>query len=262
MVKAPLISIITPALNASATLARAIESVRAQNITGDHFTGWEMIIIDDHSQDSTCALAAKMAEQDERIRVIRCAENGGAARACNMGLDAARGRYIAFLNAEDIWMPDKLQRQLDAMHDNGLALSATWYRRYAALEKPRRVQKLPKSIGFDTLLSYPFTPLSTMMIDRAQTGAFHFGQSLPPCKDWVSEDWAAWLALTKSGYDIHVVQQDLARVRIKPCRGVIAAIRHIASIVKTGSRTAGLRGLHLFGYLARYAFYAARRRLF
>lgn len=209
MVNVPVVSIITPALNASSTLADAIESVRAQT-----FSAWEMIIVDDHSEDSTIALAARYAEEDARIRVIRCAESGGAARARNKGLQAARGRYAAFLDAGDTWLPQKLQMQMDFMETHRAAMCCTAYRRFENNEPPGRILTCPAHVTFNTLLKRNCVVLSTVLLDREQTGMIVFDESLG-----AREELALWLNLTKSGFDIHFLPQDLARIHVHPRDG-------------------------------------------
>lgn len=100
----PLFSVIIPAFNARATLGETLRSLRAQTC-GD----WEAIVVDDQSSDDTAAIAERHAETDPRISVMRLS-NGGPSRARNTGAAAAKGNWIAFLDADDIWSPDKLQR--------------------------------------------------------------------------------------------------------------------------------------------------------
>lgn len=200
----PLISIITPALNAAKTLAAAIDSVRGQS-----FEQWEMIIIDDASEDGTTALALRYAHNDDRIRIIRRAETGGIPQARNQGLSAARGRYIAFLDANDVWLPDKLKTQMEYMQDENAKISCTAWRWFIASgNRPGRLRRCPPRVTFDTLLQKPCVNLLTVMVDREQTGAFQFREDIGGC-----EDLALWLDLTKAGNDIYFLDKDLARCR-------------------------------------------------
>jgi len=115
----PMISVLLPAYNARACVARAIESVLAQ--TGVPF---ELIVIDDASTDSTASHVSERYGHDRRLSVLRLGANGGPAHARNMGLAAARGEWIALIDADDAWRPDRLQRLLaategaDAVFDN------------------------------------------------------------------------------------------------------------------------------------------------
>ena len=99
----PLVSIVTPTFNSASFLKATIESVVSQT-----FTDWELLIVDDASSDSTTDISGYFASLDSRIRTLNLASNRGAAEARNMGIDSAKGRYIAFIDSDDLWLPDKL----------------------------------------------------------------------------------------------------------------------------------------------------------
>lgn len=105
----PTVSIITPAYNAEAFLRKTIDSVLAQT-----YTNWELLLIDDCSTDSTPKIIREYADCDSRIRSMRTNSNTGIpSEVRNIGIRAAQGRYIAFVDADDIWLPRKLEDQLD-----------------------------------------------------------------------------------------------------------------------------------------------------
>ena len=118
----PTVSVITPAKNAGTWIADTIRSVQAQS-----FTDWEMIVVDDGSTDDTVEAVHKAAGDDPRIRLEQTTENKGAGGARNTALSLARGRYIAFLDADDLWLPQKLDVQIRAMQENRWAFSWTAY---------------------------------------------------------------------------------------------------------------------------------------
>lgn len=199
----PLISVITPAFNAASTLGAAIDSLRAQTLAD-----WEMIIIDDCSQDGTTALAERYASDDERIRIIRRAENGGAAAARNVGLEVAKGRYIAFLDADDVWLPNKLQSQLDFMKEHKVAISYTACRRFGKdTAQAGRLLKARRRLVFEHFLRQNPVVLVTVMIDGQMIEPFQFDELR------AHEDLALWLRLTRDGYDIAGLNIDLVRIR-------------------------------------------------
>lgn len=102
-----LVSIITPAYNSSEYIREAIESVIAQT-----YKNWEMIIVDDASQDNTYEILNNYANKDKRIKPIFLEKNCGAAYARNRAIECAQGRYIAFLDSDDLWKKEKLEKQL------------------------------------------------------------------------------------------------------------------------------------------------------
>lgn len=106
----PTISIITPAYNCEKYLEEAVDSVLSQTMTD-----WEMLIIDDCSVDNTYSCMQKLAQRDSRIRIFRNMQNAGAAATRNYGIRQARGRWIAFLDSDDLWRTDKLQKQMELL---------------------------------------------------------------------------------------------------------------------------------------------------
>jgi glycosyltransferase involved in cell wall biosynthesis len=105
MAASPIVSVVLPVYNRAALLARAIDSVRAQT-----FGAWELVVVDDASEDDTAAVAGGVA--DPRVRGVRRERNGGVAAALNTGLDEVRGRFVAFLHSDDEYLPEKLERQV------------------------------------------------------------------------------------------------------------------------------------------------------
>ncbi|MDN3552596.1 glycosyltransferase family 2 protein [Halomonas almeriensis] len=114
----PVVSIITPAYNCEGTLSETIQSVQAQV-----FLDWEMIIVDDGSVDGTFALAESYAAEDSRVRVFQMEANQGAGPARNFGIELARGRFLAFLDSDDLWYKDKLYSQVNFMIENDVVFS-------------------------------------------------------------------------------------------------------------------------------------------
>jgi glycosyltransferase involved in cell wall biosynthesis len=184
---APQVSVIIPCHNAAAVIGRALASVRAQTLPE-----WEAIVIDDGSTDASVrALAPFLA--DPRIRLIRLPANLGAGPARNAGLEAARGRWVAFLDADDAWHPDKLARQSAFMRDRGAMLSATAYLRHDARTGREVAFGLPGRIGLAGYLKTNVMGFSTVMIDRAWLGA----RRLPDLRR--RQDFAFLIGLLRDG---------------------------------------------------------------
>ena len=103
----PKISIITPAYNCEKYLEQSVDSVLSQT-----WQDWELLIIDDCSKDNTYALMQKIAKKDKRIRILQNPQNSGAAATRNNGVRQAAGEWIAFIDSDDLWEPDKLEKQM------------------------------------------------------------------------------------------------------------------------------------------------------
>ena len=116
------VSIITPAYNCANTIGEAIESVLQQT-----HTDGEMIIVDDCSTDNTVEVVSRYVSRDKRIRLISHDSNHGAAAARNRAIRDANGRFIALLDSDDLWKPQKLESQLEFMKKNGYAFTFTAY---------------------------------------------------------------------------------------------------------------------------------------
>lgn len=199
-----LVSIITPVYNSERFLAETIDSVMAQS-----FQNWELILIDDCSSDGSPELMRRYAGMDSRIQHIRLAENMGAAAARNRGLEEARGRYIAFVDADDLWAPEKLSLQLPFMQEKQAGLSFTAIEMMdesgATVKEKRRVK--PK-IDYKYLLTNTMMACSSVVVDRAVTGDFR----MPLVRR--GQDYATWLMLMRGGLPAYGLDKPLTRYRL------------------------------------------------
>lgn len=116
------VSVVTPNYNCEKFIAGTINSVLNQT-----YTNWEMLIVDDCSTDNSYEIACKYAEKDSRIKVFRNEKNSGAAISRNKAIENANGEYVAFLDSDDIWLPEKLEKQIKFMKENNCDFSFTEY---------------------------------------------------------------------------------------------------------------------------------------
>ena len=163
-----LVSIIVPVYNAGIYIEETINSVRAQT-----YICWELILVDDHSKDDTLSVVKNYlaSVNDERIRLIEKKTNEGAAAARNRGIDAAKGRYIAFLDADDLWMPDKLEKELAFMKKKQAAFVFTSYE--FGDENARGTGKIvhvPEELTYRKALSRTVIFTTTVLFDSQKTG--------------------------------------------------------------------------------------------
>ena len=187
----PLISVIMPAYNAERFIEAAINSVRAQTVTD-----WELIVLDDCSGDGTRSVAERLAAEDSRIRLVCRAQNsGGAAVVRNQGLDLCSGDYVAFLDSDDIWLPEKLEKQLRKMNDADAQVCYTSYQVIGADGAPAKNDYLvPESTDFEKLLRENVIGCSTVVLRRSIAEAYRFRT------DFYHEDYLLWLQLLKDGF--------------------------------------------------------------
>jgi teichuronic acid biosynthesis glycosyltransferase TuaG len=198
-----LVSIITPAYNAEKFLVDMIRSVQKQT-----YSCWELIIVNDCSTDDTLAIAQKESQKDNRIKVINLSKNSGAAEARNEGIKQATGRFIAFLDSDDLWASDKLEKQLHFMKTKQIGFSFTNYSMIN--EKGDRIIKLiecPLTVNYKQLLKNTTIGCLTVMIDRKKLGDFRMPNIQP-------EDTALWLKILKEGHIAYCLQENLAYYRI------------------------------------------------
>lgn len=186
---APLASVIMPAYNAEAFIAEAISSVLAQSISD-----WELIVIDDCSSDKTYEIAMRLQQQDPRICVLRNDANSGVAKTRNRGIDLAKGKYVAFLDSDDIWLPEKLARQIDRIDSTGAELC---YCSYAIIgssgEKVRGDYLVRETARFEDILKENYIQCSAMLIRSDTVRKYMFNT------EFFHEDYILGLDILKEG---------------------------------------------------------------
>jgi glycosyltransferase involved in cell wall biosynthesis len=205
----PLVSIITPVYNAARWLTETLDSVRSQTLTD-----WEHILVDDGSTDNSGSIVEAAVREDSRFHLLRTAHNEGPAKARNIGLESARGRFIAFLDADDLWLPEKLSRCVGYMTKRGFAFIYHDYRHIS--HDGSRTGKLvtgPNELNIRTLHTRRGTGCLTVVIDRQMTHEFRF----PPIAPYHAEDFCLWAMLIREGHIGHRFPADLARYRLSSC---------------------------------------------
>lgn len=195
-----LISIVMPAYNAAQYIEQSIESVLKQS-----YTNWELIIVDDCSVDDTYKIVDKLCLNEERIKLFRMNENSGVAMARNFAISMSRGKYIAFLDSDDLWLPDKLEKQLNLMREKKAVISYTAYRQFS-MEKVGNLVSVPEQVTYKQLLKGNVIGCLTVMLDKERLGNLKM-------KNARHEDYILWLDILKKGNIAYGLQEDLARYR-------------------------------------------------
>ena len=186
-----LVSIIMPTYNCGRFIAEAIQSVLAQT-----YQAWELIIVDDGSTDNTADIVASFP--DPRIHYLCNEQNIGAALTRNKALREASGRYIAFLDSDDLWAPTKLERQIAFMQQNGYLFTYTAFLR---TDKPLRISG-PKHISRIGMYAFCWPACPTVMYDREKIGLIQITDLRK------NNDYAMWLHVIQKA-DCHLLDEVL-----------------------------------------------------
>lgn len=201
-----LVSIIVPVYNAENYICETMDSVRAQT-----YQHWELLLVEDGSADNTVSVIETYLAStgDRRIRLIRQSANMGAARARNRGVQEAAGRYIAYLDADDLWAPEKLEHQVAFMEEKRAAFAFTGYE--FADENGRglgRIVRVPETLTYREALKNTTIFTTTVIFDTTKIPKAQL--EMPVIK---SEDTALWWKVLRRGYTAYGLNENLARYR-------------------------------------------------
>lgn len=196
-----LVSIIMPSYNTAKFISETIESVLAQT-----YTNWELIIVDDCSTDDTDAVVRPYLA-DDRIRYIKNEKNSGAAVSRNRALREAKGKWIAFLDSDDLWLPEKLEKQIAFMEQNNCRFSYTNYIEIDEnSEENGRSVTGPKKITRHGMYNYCWMGCLTVMYDAETVGLIQIADIKK------NNDYAMWLKVCKKA-DCCLLDEVLAKYR-------------------------------------------------
>lgn len=204
----PMVSIITAVYNAEDVILDTYRSLCEQT-----FQGWEWLVTDDCSSDKSYSILQDVASADARVSVQRNTVNSGAAVSRNASLKRASGEFIAFMDADDLWMPDKLERQIQFMGAD-VDFSFTSYELIDAVGNPlgQEVDRgRGKSFDYFQLLKKQVTlGCSTVMLRRSAFSEIE----MPLLR--TGQDYATWLSILKQGKKAYLLDEVLTQYRILP----------------------------------------------
>lgn len=197
-----LVSVIMPSYNCGALIEETIRSVQAQT-----YQNWEIIVVDDCSTDDTVKKVTELRNIDSRIRLFRNVGNLGAAMSRNHALQEAKGRWIAFLDSDDLWEPTKLEKQVQFMVTNGYAFSYTRYQEIDEYSQETRIYVAgPRHITESGMRAYCWPGLLTVMYDANKIGLIQIEDIKK------NNCYAMWLKVCKKA-DCHLLDDCLAKYR-------------------------------------------------
>lgn len=196
-----LVSIIMPSYNTANYIAAAIMSVQNQT-----YTNWELVIVDDCSTDDTDKVVKPLLS-DARIRYLKNEKNSGAAVSRNRALREAKGKWIAFLDSDDLWMPEKLEKQIAFMEKNGYHFSYTDYEEIDGFGKKTGVTVTgPKRVTKNGMFNYCWPGCLTVMYDVNTVGLIQIADIRK------NNDYAMWLKVCKKA-ECNLLDECLALYR-------------------------------------------------
>lgn len=247
----PLISIITPSYNSKRFVANTIDSIRKQT-----YQNYELIIIDDCSKDGSLDYIKKYVENDSKIRIFQLEKNSGAAVARNFGIHQAQGKYLAFLDSDDTWHPQKLEKQVKFMENKGCIFSYTNYKMMDELGNDLNRDVLcPKSLNYKQLLRNTTIGCLTVMLNIEKLGKVQMPNLQP-------EDTALWLKILKGGFDAYCLPEILASYRIVGNSASSNKIKVAKKMWKLYRQSENLSVLKTTWYFSGYACNAIKKHYF
>jgi len=246
-----LVSVIMPCYNMERYIAETIASVQRQT-----YSNWELLIVDDASTDHTADLVKKLQNEDDRIQFHVKPKHSGIADTRNQCLSMVQGRFLAFLDADDVWHPNKLERQLAFMMEHNIGFS---YSSYDCIDDDGRpLEKTVKAImnlNHDAYMHNTIIGCSTVMIDKTIIGEV----VVPYFR--TSEDTATWLNILKKGYLAHAIGEPLTSYRIRQHSASSNKLKASYDLWKVYRQQEKLPLFEALGCFVSYAFHAIKKRL-
>jgi teichuronic acid biosynthesis glycosyltransferase TuaG len=247
----PLVSVIMPCYNMERFIAYTIASVQRQT-----YPHWELLIVDDASVDGTADIVQQHCAQDERIHFVVKPKHSGIADTRNQCIKMAKGRFLAFLDSDDVWHPEKLEKQLQFMTERNIGFS---YSSYDCVdEEGKPLDKTVKAAGnltYNDYLRNTIIGCSTVMIDKSIVGEV----TVPNFR--TSEDAATWLNILKKGFLAYAIDQPLTSYRIRQHSASSNKLKASSDLWRVYRQNEKLPLFKAFAYFSCYAFNAVKKRL-
>lgn len=201
MVNMPLVSVVMPVYNAENYILESVRSVLNQT-----YHNFELIIVDDASTDHSIELVSSICDGNSHVKIVCLSENGGVSHARNTGIFEARGEYIAFIDSDDLWKPDKLKLQMEFMIDKSVLFSFTSYEiLHEGTSKVNTYVQCPSMVNYHRLLFGNPIPCFTVVCHRSVLAENMF-------ENIKHEDYVLWLQLAKK-YTLYGLNRNLGIYR-------------------------------------------------
>lgn len=249
--ESPLVSVIMPCYNMEKYISDTIVSVRNQT-----FPHWELVIVDDASTDHTADIVRSHQNQDDRIRFFIKPTHSGIADTRNQCLKMAQGRYLAFLDSDDVWHPEKLDQQLRFMTERNIGFSYSSYDCIDDAGNPlQKTIKAKHNLDYESYLRNTIIGCSTVMLDKTIVGEV----TVPNFR--TSEDTATWLNILKKGFLAYAIEQTLTSYRIRQHSASSNKMKAAADLWRVYRKNEKLPLIKAISCFSSYAFNAIKKHL-
>ncbi len=248
-----LVSIVVPVYNAERFLEDTIKTVENQT-----YKDWELIFINDCSKDNSKYIIEQNIKNNDKMKLINLEENSGAAIARNTGINIAKGKYICFLDADDLWVEEKLEKQVNFMKENDYAFSFAGYEFAKEDGKGNgKIVKIPEKLNYKQALKNTTINTSTVMLDVEKLGKDLI--QMPNVKR--GQDAATWWKILKQGETAYGINEVLAyyrRTKESLSANKITALKRTWNLYRNVEH---LNIFYSFYNFCWYAFNAIKRRI-
>jgi teichuronic acid biosynthesis glycosyltransferase TuaG len=249
-----LVSIITPVYNCEKLISETINCVLNQT-----YKNWEMLLVDDCSTDDSARIVKEFSKKDSRVKYIKLEKNSGAAVARNTALENSNGRFIAYLDSDDLWKSDKLEKQVDFMLKNNYAFTCTDYEKIDENGKSlNKVIKIPKKVNYNLYLRNTIIQTVGVMVDTKITGK----EVLVMPNIRRRQDAATWCQILKAGHNCYALSENLSYYRVVTnslSSNKFKAVKGTWSLYRDIEKLPLLKSCYCF---VGYAFNAVKKRIY
>lgn len=236
------VTIIMPSYDSEKFIIESVESVLAQT-----YSKWELIIVDDCSPDDSNRIITKYVDNDSRIKLIKLQKNSGPAIARNMAIETANGRYIAFLDSDDVWLPNKLEKQIKFMQDNDLAFTYSSYKLVGEDNEDLGLFITKDKISYFDMLKTCSVGCLTAIYDTEKIGKQYMPLILK------RQDYGLWLKILKLIGKTMGILEPLATYRIRKnsvSSNKVKAAKYQWKIYREIEKLSFLKSLYYFAFYA------------
>lgn len=237
-----LVSVIMPTYNVAPLVEASLQSVADQTVQD-----WELLVSDDGSTDGTQGRVEDWSHADPRIRLLTSNINQGAARARNAAIESATGRYIAFLDSDDLWKPEKLERQIAFMQERNIAFSFSSYDRIDEAGNLINTHHVEKPVTYRDLLKTCNIGCLTAIYDTEKLGKVY----MPDIRK--RQDFGLWLRILKMVDAAHPVPESLAQYRVRAASvsaNKLSAAKYTWSVYRDVEKLGLARSAYYFAHYA------------